>query len=331
MFSLWRYTIKNSDSDKGQVGTYSIGAVVKLSGLTSDNIRVWEKRHGAVVANRLPSGRRYYTQAQVNRLLLLKQCIICGFSISELAKLDDAELQEKIASHTPKKIKRIKKDEPITVGILSQSDLIKEVQNIPKINIILSEILNDFSKVHLHDQLLKITPDILVLEVSGVNAQNVKSIIELSKLTSPTLLIVIYRFGNQAHLGALRNQGFRLLRAPLDDESLFYLLSGFISNHQWLEESTFTPVPNQYPAHLYTHQQLSKIANLPTKVDCECPHHLVDLIVGLKEFEKYSGECINKNDEDAALHGKIQLTTASSRQQLENLLREVLSIEGIEI
>lgn len=328
---LWGCAIKPSDSDNDSTDKYSIGAVVKLSGLTSHNIRVWEKRHGAVVANRLPSGRRYYTQAQANRLLLLKRCISCGFSISELAKLDDSELQKKIANHTPNKKKRIKKGKALTVGILSQSELASQIQKIPKINITLSEIFSDFNKVHLYDSLLKLSPDILVLEVPGVNADNVKSIIELTKLTSPELPIVIYRFGNQTHLSALRDQGFRLLRAPLDNKSLYYLLSGFISSHSWLEESIFTHAPSQYPAHLYTSQQLSKIANLPTKIDCECPHHLVDLLVSLKAFEKYSGECINDKDEDAALHGKIQLTTASARQQLEHLLKEVLSIEGIEI
>jgi hypothetical protein len=174
-------------------------------------------------------------------------------------------------------------------------------------------------------------PDILVLEVTGLNDENVKPISELAKLTSPDLSILIYRFSNKAHLNTLRNYGFRLLRAPIDDESLSYLLSGFISSHSSSEDISHVPVVNQYPAHIYSQQQLAKITNLSSSLDCECPNHLVELITGLNAFEKYSGECINKNDEDAALHGKIQVTAASARIALEKLLNEVLRIEKIDI
>ncbi len=320
-------TITNEE----EVAAYSIGAVVKLTGLSSHNIRVWERRHSAVVAKRLPSGRRCYSQAQVNRLLLLKRCIACGFSIRELAQLSDTELRNKVEYYKPKKKVSPKEGGITTVGIFSQSDLKAQIQKIPQIDITLSEVLNDFSTLHLNSSLLQASPNILLLEIPSIVVENVKSIAQLIKLTTPDLPIIIYRFGNQNHLKLLRNLGVRLLRAPLDDESLCNLLSGFISSNGWSAGNLYTPLPKQYPQHLYTQQQLSKITNLPTKVDCECPHHLVDILEGLKAFEKYSGECINKNDEDAALHGKIQLTTANARQQLEHLLREVLSIEGIEI
>lgn len=311
---------------------YPIGAVVKLTGLTSHNIRVWEKRHQAVVAGRLPSGRRYYTQVQVNRLLLLKYCISCGFSISELAELDDSQLQEKIDQNAPRNKQIITQGEAITVGILSQSDLIEPIQRVPGIDIVLHETLIDFSKIHLHNGLLSQRPNVVILEIPSISEKNISSITELLKHTNPLLAIIIYRFSNRAHLSALRNQGVRVLRSPIDQDTLYYLLSGFLSNNGWMEEESLpTPLPNQYPAHIYSYQQLTKIAKLPNTIECECPHHLVDLLNGLKEFETYSGDCINKNDADAALHAEIQLTTATARHQLEMLLKKVLRIEGIEI
>ena len=75
---------------------------------------------------------------------------------------------------------------------------------------------------------------------------------------------------------------------------------------------------------------MARVAALPNTVDCECPHHLVEILESLKSFERYSGECMNKDDDDKALHGKIQLRTAQARHQLEELLMEVLAAEGIQ-
>ncbi len=304
---------------------------MKLTGLTSHNIRVWEKRHQAVVAKRLPSGRRFYTQAQVNRLLLLKQCIDCGSSISDLAKLSDVELEEKLKTAVPRKIQRIKKDHKITVGVLGKLEIAEQLEKMANLTLILKEEVTDFSNIHLHRLLSEERPNVLILEVSTIQEANAKSITELIKRNNPLLSVIIYRYGNQTNLNGLRNQGARLLRAPIDQESLINLVSGYMSNIDALNHLVDLPSVQQYPVHIYTSHQLSKITKITTKVDCECPNHLVEILTGLKEFEKYSGECINKNDEDAALHAEIQLKTALARQQLECLLEKVLDVEGISI
>ena len=51
---------------------YGIGAVARLTGLTDHTIRVWERRYSAVVTARAPNGRRQYTEADVQKLSLLK-------------------------------------------------------------------------------------------------------------------------------------------------------------------------------------------------------------------------------------------------------------------
>ena len=53
--------------------TYGIGAVARLTGLTDHTIRVWERRYGAVVAQRASNGRRLYDPADVEKLGLLKK------------------------------------------------------------------------------------------------------------------------------------------------------------------------------------------------------------------------------------------------------------------
>ena len=72
---------------------YPIRAVAKLTGITVDTLRAWERRYKAVIPDRVSRGR-LYSDADVRRLLLLKTALECGHSIGRVASLPDAELQE---------------------------------------------------------------------------------------------------------------------------------------------------------------------------------------------------------------------------------------------
>jgi len=73
-------------------GVYSIKAAAKRTGLTSHVIRVWEKRYAAVRPSRTPTNRRLYSDADVERLELLRDATIAGHSIGRVAQLSNEEL-----------------------------------------------------------------------------------------------------------------------------------------------------------------------------------------------------------------------------------------------
>jgi DNA-binding transcriptional MerR regulator len=72
--------------------TYALGAVCRITGLTPDVLRVWERRYGAVVPPRTPKGTRRYRAGDVARLQLLRAAIEAGHRIGSIARLDDAQL-----------------------------------------------------------------------------------------------------------------------------------------------------------------------------------------------------------------------------------------------
>jgi len=78
-------------------GTYSIGSVARLTGLTVDVIRAWERRHGAVKPGRSDAGRRLYSDLDVERLRLLKKLSGAGESVGLLAALATPELSQRAA------------------------------------------------------------------------------------------------------------------------------------------------------------------------------------------------------------------------------------------
>ena len=73
-------------------GLYPIRAVAKLTGLTIDTLRQWERRYAAVVPERSTRGRQY-SGDQIDRLMLLRQAVERGHSIGQIASLGDLDLR----------------------------------------------------------------------------------------------------------------------------------------------------------------------------------------------------------------------------------------------
>lgn len=71
---------------------YRIGTVARLTGISTDTLRAWERRYGAVVPGRGGRGRDY-GQAEVERLILLRRVVERGHAIGTVAKLSDEELR----------------------------------------------------------------------------------------------------------------------------------------------------------------------------------------------------------------------------------------------
>lgn len=75
---------------------YPIRAVSKLTGISIDTLRAWERRHQVVTPQRDDRGR-LYTEADVQRLRLLNTAVERGHAIGRVAELSDKELQSLIA------------------------------------------------------------------------------------------------------------------------------------------------------------------------------------------------------------------------------------------
>jgi len=68
--------------------------VTRRTGLSPHVIRMWEKRYGAVTPARTETRRRLYTEAEIARLVLLRQATLLGHSIGRIAALPTAQLRD---------------------------------------------------------------------------------------------------------------------------------------------------------------------------------------------------------------------------------------------
>lgn len=92
----WQGMIINENAS--ETPRYRIGMVSRLTGLSADVIRVWERRYGVIRPARSEGGSRLYSEADISRLRQLRQAIEKGNNIGQAAKLPAEELEGLLGS-----------------------------------------------------------------------------------------------------------------------------------------------------------------------------------------------------------------------------------------
>lgn len=139
------------------VPRHSIAVVARRTGLTQLVLRAWERRYAAVTPSRTPTGRRKYTDYDVQKLTLLKYLTDSGHRIGDVAHLALEELQGLFEeSGSLPSIPRVKDSgQPASVEDLLAEALVA-VENLdPRdLEAVLNTALVDLSKPDLRKLLL---------------------------------------------------------------------------------------------------------------------------------------------------------------------------------
>ncbi|MBT8082520.1 MAG: MerR family transcriptional regulator [Gammaproteobacteria bacterium] len=315
---------------------YGIGAVAKLTGLTDHTIRVWERRYSAVVAQRAPNGRRVYGPEDVEKLGLLKRLIDQGLSIGQIAAESIETLRER-------------------------AQAINEIASTPLPDRIGVAVLGDFLPGHLaiHDRdiapldvavaddnrdtfvadLARHQIDVVVLESPVLDASLIEQLREYMHCAGAARGVVVYSFGRTRDVDLARDSRITALRSPVNVEEVrAAVIRAYAPSATSLPETTLATDTGESDWHFsgpvaprrFNTQQLTRLARASTAIDCECPHHLAQLVGDLTAFEVYSAQCANRDEDDAALHHYLHQTTAQARALIETALERVAQAEGIE-
>lgn len=76
--------------------SYTIQMAAKISGVGVHTIRAWEKRYKAIVPRRDITGHRVYLKEDIEKLILLSELCLLGYSISKIANQSSIELKEQL-------------------------------------------------------------------------------------------------------------------------------------------------------------------------------------------------------------------------------------------
>ena len=318
------------------VHRYGIGAVAKLTGLTDHTIRVWERRYGAVVAQRAANGRRLYAPADVEKLGLLKRLTDQGLSIGQIAGEDIADLRERaegirefVSTPLPERIR------VALLGDFLPMQISVHERDLAPVEVVVSD--ND--RERLAADLERTPVDVIVLESPILDRVVVRQLRDLINRGAAARGVIVYSFGRARDIDMALDAQILALRSPVNvDEAREAIIRAFGSDRP----ARSVPKPeSKSPAsewafagpvapRRFTNAQLATLVQASTAIDCECPHHLAQLVGDLTAFEVYSASCANRDEDDAALHRYLHQTTAQARSLIEIALERVAEAEGIE-
>lgn len=300
---------KNSAKSEG----YRIGAVSRLTGISTDNLRVWERRYQSVTPARTESGDRYYSPEDVSRLKLMKRLVDSGDSISSIATLGEDELQKRLIANEPESTPTPK--QPCSLVVIGESlvtSMLAERDSLTQVT--LTQTFKDTASFQARTD--KINADVLVIEQPTLHADNTIQINDWINQLRVHTAIIIYRFAARDALNRLPAAKCVTLRAPVSPATIQNQCVRRAAN----QPISFTDVEElkdvlsgAVPARQFDDETLARLSDASTTVKCECPLHLSELISSLSAFETYSSECESRNTRDAALHSYLNEMASRAR------------------
>ena len=288
------------------------GTAARLAGLSPSTLRIWEHRYAVVAPPRSPSGQRTYSMKDIERLRLIKRLTLEGHAIGTVAHLDSDAL---VALSSGNRVPSAGALRVLVVGQVAAQKLQGRLRPAPAL------VFDDLSHAE-RDVASAGAADVLVVQVSTLNASMTEQVLSLRNSLPVPTVIVVYAFGAETVAQGLRAAGVTVRRDPVSGRELV----GLVVASRPTAAVTAGPMPSNH--RRYSDTELVKLIEMPSTVACECPRHLAEIVTLLVGFERYSTECAATNENDAALHRHLHEVTSTARTMLEQALAWVVMEEG---
>ena len=340
--------------------TFRSGAVARAAGMPVSTLRIWEQRYQAVGPTTAPSGHRLYSAADVDRVVMLRQLTQKGHAIGSLAALTADQLQELARARVSDEVERGAQPparstplQIVVVGLgmarrLGLPAVLERWARPPRI-IGVYDSLDEASQAAAGSGGAPI--DLLLWHAPSLQDGAVADLTAARDAWQARETAVAYRFAVPTARDALVNAGASVVREPADDGALVAWLSSFgaaplpsgharadangekASDHgidrHLLDALTMSVGANPLPTRRFDDASLTEFAGLPSKVACECPSHVAELLMQIASFESYSASCASRSPADAELHAYLQRVAGTARMLFETALERVAVAEGL--
>ncbi len=307
---------------------YRIGAVSRLTGITQDALRIWERRYQVVTPHRTEKGGRLYSEEDIARLTAIKSLVDEGHAISTVANLTLEELNKRLNRNQPAEPSRNQNE--ISLCLVGQAIQVKAKahQHWPD-NISLSGVFHDLQDFlntdeHCHT---------VIIELQYIDKRVMRSLVEASLNTLAENVVLLYAFAPTSIVTQLQRKGFQLMREPLPFDQVLQLSTAQQAPSPALQLSwdindiSRQPAPKRH----FSGRQLAYLCSVKSRLDCECPNHMSSLIEQLSAFERYTEQCEINSPQDAELHTMLHKATARARWLMESALDRLIKTDGIEL
>ena len=292
---------------------------------------MWEGRYAAFAPAKSGGQHRLYSGDDVVRARLLRQLTETGHSIGGIARLAAAQLQRMVvetrsagarrpAGDAPRRLSIVVVGSALATRLLSPGWVARMEGSLPDVRAAFSTLDEAVADAAAEDA----RADLLLARVNALQPGAVAQLDALMRAVDARHGVVLYNFGADATVAALRAAGFLVRREPVDDAELAQLLRSVT----WAESGGAAPAVAAIPQRRYSEESLAQVAAGAMHMLCECPRHLADIITQLASFEEYSAQCLNRSEEDAAVHAHLRSVAGSARAMFEGALDTVLAHEA---
>lgn len=314
---------------------YRSAAVARLTGIPVQTLRVWERRYKIVAPRQSATGQRLYAPAEVARLAVIKQLVDSGHAIGSIAMLGVDQLRAMFdqvsrgAPSPPRQAGQVAKNALPTVRVAIVGDALSlRVAHLQLEALQIVATSPDIARAG--KALFGVTADALLIELPTLQRETSQTIRSLAQQLGARQIVVEYGFGSQRNEQELRALGCTLVHAPLEIEQLASLCFAPPAGFQGDKAASLPPSLPAAPRR-FSNRALAEVSITSVKLNCECPHHLAELLLRVGNFETYSAECESSSPFDAALHRYLKDVAGNARAMLEVALVRVAEAEGLSL
>ena len=315
---------------------HKIGAVSHLSGVPTPTLRIWETRYDTFKPHKTESKHRLYSDDDVLKATLLKRLTENGHSISSIARLSHAELNDLLQKQNAANPKiRLTGESGGTVSMAIVG--LALAGRIESKKFTLDFQHSDIRVNHIYsslNQALSSPPpqksQLLLIHCNSLHAGVQVDIHRLAEMHGAQQVIVLYNFGQESVIDAMKRCAMMVRREPISDADLADLINSLLLIDSTQMPSGLTPGV-LIPPRKFNDMTLMRVAAISSSVLCECPRHVAEIIAQLASFEQYSHDCLNKSSEDAHLHAYLSSVSGSARALFESALEMVAKHEQIDL
>lgn len=304
---------------------HRIGAVSRLSGVPVTTLRVWESRYAAFAPAKSSGRHRLYTDADVMKARLLRQLAGSGHGIGGMAGLPLPRLQQMLAASP--EARPAARTAPRIAAIVVGDAIAARVT------------VTDWQQRHFGgafwvqrafvdlEQAAAAGPQpaadgsmaLLLVRLNALHPSSYEQLCAAIERLGVERVVVLYNFGPEALVEAMRSAGMLVRREPVPSAELADLVRSVVMVDAAESLSTLR-AGALIPRRRFSDATLARVAASPSSVVCECPRHIADLIGQLSSFEEYSEQCLNDTAEDARLHAYLRSVAGSARALFEHAL-----------
>lgn len=268
---------------------FSMAETSRRLGISTATLRKWASRYGIDASLRSPGGHRLYNEMDLERLQLIYDFKTRGWNLNDLAQLDIDSLRQMNPSQNDDDI-------PGSVSFCG-----------PRVVKDFASWFPDRARI-LDEAEVNLASGVLVWEVGSLSDQHVARAQRLQQSGVPVLMVHHYALSRRVH--QLESAGITTCSGPLNWNTLMH----------WLMQ--------QSPQSRYTDADLQRLVEELPDIPCECPRHLAELLIKLRDFAIYCQQCSLDSPAQADLHQRLYHWTQAAQRPLETGLEAVLIHEG---